>query len=831
MSAPFDPYFKWLGIPPGDRPVDFYRLLGIPHFEDDPDVIANAADQRTGHLKGFLGGQHAKPAQRILNEIGAAKVCLLNPETKAQYDKKLRSMPGLAAAGQQAPARSGQAGEAAAASAGAGGDSEEPSSQWKTLAVALGIGVGLAAALILLGLLLMPGGERDVARNEPPAAQPGDGPGQPKGQPVGPKDGQPEDPQPKDPQPKPPQPKPTQPKDPQPKPPQPKPTQPKDPQPKDPQPKDPQPKPPSPKDKPPEKPRPKDRPPQPPAAKDRPKRPGPAGGMFASEKLPVPDEEAQRKAEATVREVFQLGGSLTKQQRLDLADKLFASALETKDDPAARFVMLRMAAEAAAKTGDVNRTFKMVDEVSKLYETVLLGVKADVLVEASKTAGSGPQAVPANMAAVRAAEKLVAEAVVVDDYQVALRVLEQVALPAARRTGDRRLATEMNKSRADIRRRKDEFDQIAQALAALKDDPESGEANLVVGRWYCLEKGDWEKGIPYLAKASDASLAGPADRDLAGPKEATSQAALADEWWKLSEDKGRKKDEAGHLRARALHWYRLALPGLSGLLKIKVQRQIEEAGEVVGDYVLVFDGRKSFVGIPNFAYDGTVPITLEALVVPASYEEEMTVVGNFKRDSNNSRYGGLRLGTDYRYWSFDLYAKRSVTSYYASFRQAHGHDYLTIGKRVHVAGVFAGQEMRIYVGGQLTDSENSVRIHAPSPLPFLVGADPVKPTAVDPLTTQRHFDGVIESVRISNVPRYTQDRFTPPDRLTLDRSTLLLLEFNQGKGETVPNAASPKHQAKIVNAQWVERKKWEDMLKARIPPERPSFRRRRRPPE
>ena len=828
MSAPFDPYFKWLGIPPSDRPVDFYRLLGIPHFEDDPDVIANAADQRTGHVKNFLTGQHAKPAQRILNEIGAARVCLLNPETKAQYDKKLQTMPGLKQAGQQPPALPAQNAEtAAAATAGAGGDCEESSSQWKTLAVALGIGVGLAAVLILLGMLLMPGGEGDVAQNEPPAAQPGDGSGQsstsgpkqPKGKQTKPKDGQPKDPQPKDPAPKDPQPKQPAPENPQPKGPQPKAPQPEAPQPKAPQPKDPQPKDPPPKDP----------SPKPPAPKAPQTKPRPASGIFASKKLPVPGQEAQRRAEAEVREVFQLGDNMTKQQRLELADKLFASALETKDDPAARFVLLRMAAETVAKTGDVDRTFKMVDELGKLYEVSLLGIKVDALAESSKTAGSGPQAVPANMTVVRAAGILAEEALADDDYRVALRVLEQIALPAARRTGDKTLTAGITKSRRELKRLSDEFAVVEQALSSLKDDPDSGEANLTVGRWYCLEKGNWKKGLPFLGKGSDASLADPAKRDLAGPKQAASQAELADAWWKLSEDKDRKKDEVGQLRARALHWYRNALPGLSGLLKIKVQRQIEEAGGVVGDHVLVFDGKKSFVGVPNFAYDGTVPITLEAIVIPASYDEEMTVLGNLDRDPNSSsRRRGLRIGTDYRYWTLDLYAKSSVTSYYASFRQARGHDYLTIGKRVHVAGVFAGQEMRMFVDGQLTDSENSVRIHVPSLLPFLVGADPVKPTAVDPLTTRRHFDGVIESVRISNIPRYTQEKFTPPEKLTLDRNTLLLLEFNQGKGDTVPNAAAPKHQAKIVDAKWVERKQWEQMLKARIPPERPSFPRRPR---
>ena len=45
----FDPYHKWLAIPPEEQPPNHYRLLGVSPFESDPDVIENAADQRMAH--------------------------------------------------------------------------------------------------------------------------------------------------------------------------------------------------------------------------------------------------------------------------------------------------------------------------------------------------------------------------------------------------------------------------------------------------------------------------------------------------------------------------------------------------------------------------------------------------------------------------------------------------------------------------------------------------------------------------------------------------------------------------------------------------------------
>ena len=43
------------------------------------------------HLRGMQTGKHAALSQRLLNEISAAKLCLLNPGKKAEYDRQLRA--------------------------------------------------------------------------------------------------------------------------------------------------------------------------------------------------------------------------------------------------------------------------------------------------------------------------------------------------------------------------------------------------------------------------------------------------------------------------------------------------------------------------------------------------------------------------------------------------------------------------------------------------------------------------------------------------------------------------------------------------------------------
>lgn len=86
----FDPYRKWLGIRDAQNSLNHYRLLGLELFEDDPEVIENAADQRMSHVRTFQTGKHSALSQQILNELSAAKVCLLNQKRKAEYDRELR---------------------------------------------------------------------------------------------------------------------------------------------------------------------------------------------------------------------------------------------------------------------------------------------------------------------------------------------------------------------------------------------------------------------------------------------------------------------------------------------------------------------------------------------------------------------------------------------------------------------------------------------------------------------------------------------------------------------------------------------------------------------
>ncbi|MEX2176035.1 MAG: hypothetical protein WD872_16860 [Pirellulaceae bacterium] len=109
MAESFQPYREWLGLPDDVSQPTYYQLLGLAEFESDPQKIALGGDRATTKVRSFRPGKHAKAWSDLIDEIFAAKTCLLDPEIKAAYDRRLM-------AGSQAPRRpERRAGEGGAA--------------------------------------------------------------------------------------------------------------------------------------------------------------------------------------------------------------------------------------------------------------------------------------------------------------------------------------------------------------------------------------------------------------------------------------------------------------------------------------------------------------------------------------------------------------------------------------------------------------------------------------------------------------------------------------------------------------------------------------------
>src|SRR6185436_8209289 len=108
-------------------------------------------------------------------------------------------------------------------------------------------------------------------------------------------------------------------------------------------------------------------------------------------------------------------------------------------------------------------------------------------------------------------------------------------------------------------------------LESMPDDP---AANLAVGKWYCLQIGDWKKGISQLAKSGDAKLAAAA----AAERDAKLLEA-ADAWSTIAE--GLSGGEKLAVQRHALEIYQVASEKLTGLQQLKVAKRVTEMTELL----------------------------------------------------------------------------------------------------------------------------------------------------------------------------------------------------------------------------------------------------------
>ena len=87
--ADFDPYYRWLGIPPEEQPAHHYRLLGLTLFESDRVVIETRSLDQIDRVRKLQLVEDPEVVSSVLGALALARSCLLDADQKAAYDTEL----------------------------------------------------------------------------------------------------------------------------------------------------------------------------------------------------------------------------------------------------------------------------------------------------------------------------------------------------------------------------------------------------------------------------------------------------------------------------------------------------------------------------------------------------------------------------------------------------------------------------------------------------------------------------------------------------------------------------------------------------------------------
>ena len=275
-------------------------------------------------------------------------------------------------------------------------------------------------------------------------------------------------------------------------------------------------------------------------------------------KAAIPPAAAQQEAVRLIAEVF--GRPTKPKEMIALSAKLIKTGLDDKD-PANKYALFRRAGELALAAGDVRAAAKSVDLLGRHFEIDTLSMKAALAEHLAGRAKSD------ELLAFAAAQF---DAALVADHFAVARRFGLVGYQAAVAARDKDSIAAMRERAAALGKRKAAFDTLKTALAVLKTDPDAAAANLQVGQYLAYLNGDWQRGLPLLVKGGHPI----AKQEAAAADDAAAQRKLADIWWEFAETK--TAPAAGHIKQRAAHWYRKALPHLAGFHKVKAQKRLEE---------------------------------------------------------------------------------------------------------------------------------------------------------------------------------------------------------------------------------------------------------------
>lgn len=257
-------------------------------------------------------------------------------------------------------------------------------------------------------------------------------------------------------------------------------------------------------------------------------RPASLGAANGKPLAPVPSTAERAKAEKLVREVYKEEFARQDlESRKALAAKLLAEASQGDDLPT-QYVLLQDSSDVAATAVDVAGAFRAVDAMALTFAVDGIDLKSKALTVASHWATKPDEAA----AVAQASMSLADEAIAANRYDVAAKVATEAETEA--KAAEDRAILKAARSKVEEAQSCLRLTQgIKLAEEQLKRHPDDPEANLIVGKFLCFVKGDWDGGIPHLSRGADRALAAAAKLDLARPSEPKAQVAAGDAWWDL----------------------------------------------------------------------------------------------------------------------------------------------------------------------------------------------------------------------------------------------------------------------------------------------------------
>jgi hypothetical protein len=292
------------------------------------------------------------------------------------------------------------------------------------------------------------------------------------------------------------------------------------------------------------------------------------GGLSA--RKPVPDHADLRSARLRVGRDYrqQFVQAPLPDQKRELAKDIYRAALNERDD-AYRYALMEKIRDMAVDLVEPEALVNIVDEMAAQFDVDADAEKATYLAKSVMSA----KLVAQTTEIFDHAQRLYDEALDERRYEAAA-ALADVAVRAARKAQKYDSLEVVEGQLESVEKIVGAKQKAEAARETLEKTPYDSAASEALGRYQCFYEENWSDGLAHLAKASDEQLQKLATAELAQPRAAAEQIALAEAWLALGEETGGLSGDA--MRRRALRRFRHLAPYLAGDEKSRVDQRIAE---------------------------------------------------------------------------------------------------------------------------------------------------------------------------------------------------------------------------------------------------------------
>ena len=217
---------------------------------------------------------------------------------------------------------------------------------------------------------------------------------------------------------------------------------------------------------------------------------------------PTPTVEERAEALRLITTLFKerYSDAKSREQKRKLAEDIFAVGLETHDDVAGMFVLLRIARDMAIDVGDIQLAEKIVGSIGQRFQVdpLLAKLNAFDAIEQNLIERSAKEY--HFFASLKLAERFESQ----DAHERAIEAC-QIAADSAYSLRNAQLMK-------GVKARLEQLDQTSRRSVAVEKfvtrqalDASDAEANYQVGKYLCFWKGRWNRGLSMLAAGTDPS--------------------------------------------------------------------------------------------------------------------------------------------------------------------------------------------------------------------------------------------------------------------------------------------------------------------------------------